>query len=234
MTTAPTSPSPRRHWPRKSILALVLLVSAIAIFLWAWMGRGVTPRSAVLATHTPQPEARHYEVDVDESALNVIVDTRIGQVHGAFELTGGTIELVQETGGWRLYANFTLDGRSLDVGNGLVNTTIRRALELDQYPEGVYIARSDDLLPDPPTSATLSLAGQVELHGVVQTYTVPTGVEIDGDRIALSAQMPIDVAAFGVSVPSLLASDELQTDLQVVAHEGVAAPVNTATADASE
>ncbi|WP_119067282.1 YceI family protein [Aggregatilinea lenta] len=231
MTTAPTS---RRRRPLKWILLSIVLIAVAALLLWIWQGSDVTPRSAVLATHTPQPEARRYEVDIDESALNVIVDTRIGQVHGAFELTSGTIELVQETGGWRLYANFTLDGRSLDVGNGLVNTTIRRALELDQYPEGVYIARSDDLLPDPPTSATLSLAGEVELHGVVQTYTVPTDVDIDGDRITLSAQMPIDVAAFGVSVPSLLASDELQTDLQVVAYEDVAAPVVTATADAGE
>jgi hypothetical protein len=219
----------------KSLLALLLLITAAAVLAWVWTGRDVTPQSSVLATHTPQPEARRYTVDIDASSLKVVVDTRIGKVNGSFELTGGTVELVQESGGWRLYTNFTLDGRSLDVGNSLVNTTIRRALELDAYPEGVYIAKSDDLLPNPPASGTLSLAGQVELHGVVQTYTVPATVELNGDTITLSTSMPIDVTAFDVSVPSLLASSELQTDLTVVAREGeqVQSAEATATADAA-
>lgn len=212
----PPEPVPSRPaHRRRQLLGAALILAGLAALAYLWWNDDVTPQAPTLPTSTPVPQAITYHLDPDASQLNVEVESRIGTVKGAFALEEGTVELVPQPEGRQVIVNIKLDGESLDVGNTLVNATLRRALSLEEYPTGIYIAESQGTIPPRDGTYAIALNGQVELRGVQQRVTVESTITLSGDQITLTAQMPIDVTQFGVNVPSLLASNTLNTDLQV-------------------
>lgn len=198
-----------------TVLAGVIVLAAVLV----WLGADGEPQSAQLVTATPVPNARLYGVVTAESALDVTVESSLGTIAGTIGMGPGTIELSRAEGGWRVTVNLTFDARTLDIGNAQLNTIMRRALEVETYPDGIFVASSRGTLSDLDSVSTIDLVGQLELHGVVQDYTIPTSVTLSGDMITLAADTVIDAGAFGVSIPSLFAKDELTTTLLVVARE---------------
>lgn len=194
-------------------LAGVIALAAALV----WLGAVAEPQSAQLVTATPVPNARLYGVVPAESTLNVTVDSSLGKIAGSFGMGPGTIELSRADGGWRVNVNLTFDARTLDIGNAQLNTIMRRALEVETYPDGIFVASGRGTVPNLDSVSTIDLVGQLELHGVVQGYTIPTTVTLSGDEITLAADTVIDAGAFGVSIPSIFAKDTLNTNLHVVA-----------------
>ncbi len=213
----------RRRAALGMLAGAVILAAVIAAITW-W-GADAVPQSARLVTPTPVPDAQFYRVLPDESQLAVTVDSALGMINGAFEMGPGTLELVREDGGWTVIANLTFDARTLDIGSDQVNAVMRRALEVETYPDGVFLARSRAPLPDLGTTTgtttgaaqTVDLNGQLELHGEIVDYTIPTTLTREGDTLTLAAQIVIDASDFGVSIPGWIASSKLDADLYVVA-----------------
>lgn len=195
----------------------IALVSFTVIMVVLWFIQGEDPQAAQLVTGTPNPVAQLYRVLPEQSQLKVTVDSQFGAIDGGYTMGEGTVELTPAEDGWRVIANLTFDARTLDIGNDQVNSIMRRALEVETYPNGIFIASSRELLPDLTTARTVDLLGQLELHGQVQSYTIPTTITLEGDVLTLRAQVIIDAGAFGVSIPSLIADDDLDASLRVTA-----------------
>jgi len=210
---------------RRSIIsaigAVIMGAVAFAIVMVAlWLMDEGDPQDALLATGTPVPDAEFYVVQSEQSQLLLTVDSQIGAIDGTFAIMPGAVELHDTGDGWRVIANLMFDARTLDLGNEQVNTVLRRALEVDTYPYGVFVAQSSALLPDLDSAQTVDLLGKLELHGAVNDYTIPATVTRNGDSVTLNAQVVINVGDFGVSIPSLIASEQLAADLLVVTQPG--------------
>jgi hypothetical protein len=165
MTYSNTSPQRgARRGCRRLLLGLAAVVAlGIAAFV-LWWTRDVEPQDAILATSTPRPQARLFAVDVAESALGVSIESPLGEVDGGYDMSGGTVELDREGDGWRLFANLTFDARTLHMGNDVLSGLMRRALNVEEYPNGIFIAQSETLLTDLDAAQTVNLTGQLELQ----------------------------------------------------------------------
>lgn len=173
----------------------------------------------ILATNTPNPEARGYVVVTEESELSATADTPGGPLSSTFQMGPGSIELQQEAGGWRVAANLTFDATTLDVGNDEFNVVVRRLLEVDKYPTGSFVASSDALLTDLDDIAQINLVGQLELLGYVQEYSIPTTITFGDGQISMSSKTVIDAAIFGDDIPGMPVEQGMNAILSTVALE---------------
>lgn len=203
---------------RKLLIIICALLCAVAGIIWFWWNTDTTPQDAILATATPLPNAVFYDVDPANSQLMIIVDSRFGDIEGTFAMGDGAVELLREGDAWRVIANLTFDARTLDIGNDQLNEVMRRALEVDTYPNGIFVTRSATTIPIDNTSTTIDLVGQMELHGTVRDYTISTTVTLTDTTVTLTAQHVIDAGDFGISIPALFAESELDTDLLIVTY----------------
>jgi polyisoprenoid-binding protein YceI len=220
----------RRGWRWKVAIPGIILLAAI-IVLGVWLLWEAEPEDPILATGTPVPDARRFVVAVDESALRVAADSRVGRIDGSYQLAGGSIELIEQATGagrWQVAVNLVLDAQSLNIGSDLVNQAMRRLLAVDKYPTGQFLAQSNTPLPDLDQPHTLDLVGQLELHGQVQDYTIPTMIIVDGDQITLAAEIVIDAGIFGADLSPVLEDNALDADLQVTGYRRVPGSVTPA------
>lgn len=220
MTNSISTPTARRRRVRYVAGGLaVILAGMLALIAW-WWNQDPDAEAPILPTSTPVPQARVYVVDADQSRLEVTVDATTGKVEGGYDMGLGTVELVPTGEGWQVNANLTFDARTLDVGNDTLNGIMRRALNVEQYPTGTFVAASETPISGFDAPVTVDLVGQIELHGTVQDYTIPTTITLNGDEMTLDSDLVIDARVFGADIPGLFASDELDADLTVVLYEG--------------
>jgi polyisoprenoid-binding protein YceI len=221
----PASPSHRRSRLRIGcLLAFLVVFLALAVALvWLYGGEG-TPQASRLQTETPAPQMQVYVVKAEESWLRVQLHSALGTLHGQYDIGGGTVALEPVAGGWQMVGNLTFDARSMKIGNPFADQAMRRALEVNTYPYGVFVARSETPLPDLSAPQTVDLAGQLELHGVVRDYVIPTAFHLEGETITLTTQIMIDAGDFGISIPRLIGTDEFNADLGVVAYRSEGTP----------
>ncbi|MBN1681245.1 MAG: YceI family protein [Anaerolineae bacterium] len=220
-----TGTPPPILWPPSTRTLLLiglpsLVIAAVVIGGVLWMSGDVEKQDLVLATSIPLPMSRYFIANPDKSQLDIVVDSRMGDIEGSFRLARGTVELSPETGGWRVIVNLILDAGTLSMGNEALDSVMAHALELDKYPEGAFIAHSDDMASELNPPFDVTLRGEIELHGVVKDYEIPTRVTLEGDTLTLAAHVIIDAAEFGVEIPLGFADEKLDTELVVVAYEG--------------
>ncbi len=205
------------------IACLVIFLALVVALVWLY-GDEATPQQAQLQTETPAAQMQVYTVSADDSWLRIQVKSALGTLDGDYDMGGGTVALEPVEGGWQVVANLTFDARSMEIGNPIANQAMRRALDVETYPYGVFVARSSAPLPNLSAPQTVDLAGQLELHGVVQDYVIPTVVRLEGETATLTAQIVIDAGDFGISIPRLIGTDEFNADLGVVAYASEGAP----------
>lgn len=226
MTESVRSP---RHRRRNILAVIVVLLLAAVIGFILWLNRDVTPVAPILTTDTPLPVAQTYAASAAESILKITIDSRLGNIEGNYKMGPGTIEFHQEGTGWRLIANLTFDGRTLDIGNDAMNTAMRSALEVEKYPSVIYIGQSSTLLPDLTGAQQVEIVGRLEIHGTVKDYPLTVQLTFSGDQLVLASTTIIDAPAFGISIPSFLAKDKLPGEMRIVAYKAApgAAPAAT-------
>ncbi len=184
--------------------------------LYPWLTTGSGPRDPTLVPGTPIPDALRYRVMPDESHLELTVNATIGRVSGQAEMREGSVELVRDGAGWHVVANLSMDVSSFNVGNEFVNRLIRLALAVETYPIGVFLGRSETLIPAREGTVVVDLRGPLELHGVVRDYTFPTTLTFAGDRLTLVSAATVDATEFGVSIPGIVGSSELEAAMHIV------------------
>jgi polyisoprenoid-binding protein YceI len=82
---------------------------------------------------------------------------------------------------------------------------VSRSLNVDQYPEASFQAQSVAL---PATlqeggQATLSVPGQVTVHGVTRDATATVQVQASGSQVHAAGSVPIDMTNFGITPPEV-------------------------------
>lgn len=210
---------PPRATPRGCGLLAALGIVALGLLagLYPWITADVIPRDPTLIPGTPIPDAVRYVVVPAESDLGLTIDAIFGRASGQAEMKEGTVELVREGDGWRVIANLTMDVATLNVGKDMVNGIIRRTLGADEYPSGVFLARSETTIPAIEDARyTLNLTGDLELRGVVRPYTFDTTLTFEGDRLVLDSAAQVDARDFGVTVPSIMGSSIMDSTMHVV------------------
>lgn len=203
-----------------AIVAAMLVLLSVAFVIWL----NYTPaaRAPILPTSTPLPLARNFSVEPTESALTATADTPLGPLESSYQMGPGTVELNQEADGWRVVINLTFDARSLDVGSDAFNTIVRRILRVDEFPIGSFVASSEELITDISEPTTVTMVGQMELHGTIQELSIPTTVILDEDgKLTLDAQAMIEARFFGeMEEGNQFSTAQMDADMQVVSYEG--------------
>lgn len=207
--------------------ALLIILLGVIAGLYPWATADPIPRDPTLIPGTPIPDAVRYVVVPAESSLGLELEAMIGRVSGQAEMNDGTVELVREGDGWRVVASLTMNVSTLNVGNEMVNGLIRRALGVEEYPSGVFLATSTTTLPA-ITDGTYNadLAGQLELRGAVRPYTFHATLAFEGEQLVLDAKATVQAQDFGVSVPRIVGSGVMQSTMHVVAIREGATPGN--------
>lgn len=198
------------------VAALLAALLGLLAGLYPWLTTGSGPRDPILSPGTPIPDALRYQVMPGESQLELTVNATIGRVSGEAEMRDGTIELVRDGAGWHMVANLAMDVSSFNVGNEFVNRLVRLALAVETYPIGVFQGRSATPIPAREGTFAVDLHGLLELHGVVRDYTFPATLTFAGDRLTLVSTATIDATEFGVSIPGIVGSNELEAAMHIV------------------
>lgn len=135
---------------------------------------------------------------VGEELANIGRTEAVGRtpaVSGTIELQGSTLV------GAVIEADFTQITTDRERRNGAV----QRALETSEFPTATFQLASPVELGSVPAdgeSISVTVAGDLTVHGVTQPIEFPLEAQVVGDLIVIVGQFEIEFADFGVSVPS--------------------------------
>lgn len=119
--------------------------------------------------------------------------------------------------------HITVDVESIgsDIEKRDINVR-RHVLQTDLYPQATFeITKPADLsaLPDDGTSGTVTVTGNLTLHGTTRPVTTDLTVLRTGDNVIVEGKLPVVRADFGLQSPQFIASqiaDKGTVDLLLV------------------
>ncbi|GGO66395.1 polyisoprenoid-binding protein [Microbacterium nanhaiense] len=133
-----------------------------------------------------------YQLDEVLQGEDVTVRGSTEQVTGTLEIAEGTLES----------AEIEVDMASVGTDSGNRDAYFRdTALETDQFPTATF-ALTDPVALEPGAS-TVTLAGELTVHGVTQQVSLEAQVAVEEDRAEVVGSIPITFADFGVTAPNL-------------------------------
>ncbi|MFT2752820.1 YceI family protein [Clavibacter sp. Sh2088] len=112
----------------------------------------------------------------------------------------------------------TVDGSTLkdatvkvDVGSIATDQAARddyfhsTAMEVSKYPDATFQLTQpvDAAVPASGQVATVQATGELTMHGVKQTVTVPLQAALTADGVQVSGSIPVTFSDYGVEAPSL-------------------------------
>lgn len=112
----------------------------------------------------------------------------------------------------------TVDGSTLkdatvkvDVGSIATDQAPRddyfrgTAMEVAKYPDATFTLTQsvDAAVPASGQVATVQATGELTMHGVTQTVTVPLQAALTADGVQVSGSIPVTFSDYGVEAPSL-------------------------------
>ena len=209
---------------RKRRLFITLLIMGVfaVVGLYFWFTRDIEAQENKL----DNPEIisdQIFLIDGHQSDLNCLIESDISDIDGSFDIIGDRLEFLsdEESGEWQVILVLDIDGTSVDTGDGILDSSIEGAIkngfDVAHHPIGRFVGTSDTMISKLEGDHTLNFVGQLELRGIVQDYTVPAHINVDGDTLIGSAEAEINVNDFGVDFPSAIASNILNADISVVA-----------------
>jgi len=153
-----------------------------------------------------------YEVDRDRSRAVI----EVGKAGALSFLAGHTHEVVGPIAG--VVHLDQPDGHSdvqLEIDAGALRVTgkgdppddvpkVQQAMLSDQvldvrhYPLIVFRSLSVTIKTQTPTALDLAVAGQLTLHNVTRSFTVPVKVALDGDQLTATGAFPLKQTDFGI------------------------------------
>jgi polyisoprenoid-binding protein YceI len=79
------------------------------------------------------------------------------------------------------------------------------AMEVSKYPDATFTLTQpvDAAVPADGKVATVDATGELTMHGVTQTVTVPLQAALSGDGVQVSGSIPVTFSDYGVEAPSL-------------------------------
>jgi polyisoprenoid-binding protein YceI len=153
-----------------------------------------------------------------ESELAFVMNTAIGEIDGTFDITGERVELIPvEVGdGWRMVAYLTIDGKSAETGQPVMNQLIVEAFAGRKYT-GVFRGVSKEIIESLQGKQQVTLDGNLELKGNIRSFSIPVEFEVNDGKLDAVARTTLDVAEFGVELPPAVQSSVMDVEIRVTA-----------------
>ena len=216
----------RRLWiPVAAVVALALLGGAGA-YAYFFSGLRSTPSALTLGSPTPTAAASPSAVADGSASWTVtsgsiagyrVTEQFAGQssTHEAVSRTSGVSGNVSiNTAGGTIVmtsAKITVDLSSLasvDSVAGLNVTQrdriVQRALDTGSFPTAVFEASNVTVPPGAANgqTVTLSVAGQLTVHGVTKNVTATLQLRVTGTSAQIAGKIPTNMNDFGISAPT--------------------------------
>src|SRR5256714_8206569 len=120
----------------------------------------------------------------------------------------GTLTLAQASSGYSVTAaNFTVDVSKLSSDQSRRDQRIHsQGLESDRYPTAIFTLTSPiALTADAGSGQTnhLSATGDLTIHGVTKSVTIPIDARLTGSKIELVGSISFPFSEFGMTPPSI-------------------------------
>jgi polyisoprenoid-binding protein YceI len=137
-----------------------------------------------------------YRVDEVLNGTDVTVVGTTEDVTGTITVDGSTLSA----------ATVTVDVASIATDQPPRDSYFRdEAMQVSQYPDATFTLTQpiDAAVPASGEVATVDATGELTMHGVTQTVTVPLQAALSGDGVQVSGSIPVTFSDYGVEAPSL-------------------------------
>lgn len=135
---------------------------------------------------------------VDEELSGIGSTTAVGRtpdVSGTLTIDGTTVTDV----------TIEADMTAITTNEQRRNDRVQSALDTDQFPTATFVLTEPIELGDESLSgntATVDATGELTIHGVTKTVTIPLQATLVDDTIVVVGSLEVSFADYGVSVPS--------------------------------
>jgi polyisoprenoid-binding protein YceI len=182
---------------------------------------GCYGRLAVLAvflvglTLSARGQQTSLAVDPARCKLTFTLDAALHTVHGTFQVKQSSLAFDPASG--EVTGQIDVDAKSGQTGNAMRDRKMNNdVLESDRYGEITF--RPDRIIGTVAHQgkSSVMLHGVFRVHGVEREITVPTQLEMDGDRWTANARFTVPYAKWGMKNPSTLflrVSDSVEIEL---------------------
>jgi polyisoprenoid-binding protein YceI len=118
--------------------------------------------------------------------------------HGSFKAFNGLIELTPGAPGIK-QITVDIDTTSLDADDPKLTGHLKSKdfFEVTTYPTAKFI--TTEIKPSTEKGTTHTLVGNLTLHGVTKSITIPVDVKIDGANITMTSKFSLDKNEFGMT-----------------------------------
>lgn len=126
---------------------------------------------------------------------------RTSSVHGTVTITGSGSNLSVSA------VSITVDVNTLTSDQSMRDRRIHSmGLQSDQYPTATFLLSSPVALPADAANGqafTVSATGQLTIHGVTKTVTIPIQARLSGSQVQLAGSITFPFSEFGMTPPSI-------------------------------
>jgi polyisoprenoid-binding protein YceI len=137
-----------------------------------------------------------YRVDEVLNGTDVTVVGKTDQVSGTITVDGTTISA----------ATIDVDVASIATDSSNRDDYFRgTAMQVNQYPTATFTLTQpiEAAVPSDGEVAKVEATGELTMHGVTKTVTVPLQAALSGDGVQVSGSIPVTFSDYGVDAPSL-------------------------------
>jgi polyisoprenoid-binding protein YceI len=104
-------------------------------------------------------------------------------------------------------ASITVNVNTLTSDRAMRDQRIHQmGLESDRYPTATFVLTTPMALPAEATSGqavNVSATGQLTIHGVAQTVTIPMQARLNGTQVEIAGSITFPFSQFGMTPPSI-------------------------------
>lgn len=125
-----------------------------------------------------------------------------GQHDGGFEVFSGTIDLVDGDPS-KSSVSVDIDNASITSDTEKLTKHLKSAdfFDVERFPKTQFTSTA--IAAGGDGSATHTVTGELELHGVTKTITFPATIRTAGDRVEVDAEFAINRKDFGIVYPGI-------------------------------
>lgn len=160
------------------------------------------PTKAGSATPSPAPTpgAVALAIEPGTSKIEFVGSKKIGGAHnGGFKAFHGTAELAPGKPELKSIV-VEIDTTSIDSDDPKLTGHLKNKdfFEVDKYPTATFV--TTEIKPgDKSGKATHELVGNLTLHGVTKSITVPAVIKVEGESLALTSEFSLNKDDFGMT-----------------------------------
>jgi polyisoprenoid-binding protein YceI len=204
--------------PRLLLIGVVVLVAVFAVAYFALFNTS-SPSKLSLQTKgstavSPSGDLAGTWTVTNGSVAGYRVREKLAQLPAPSDAVGrtgaitGQVTIAEAGGAYRASdASFTVDVSQLRSDQAKRDNKIRTiGLETDRYPQATFVAAGPVPIPgdaEKGKATTVAVQGDLTLHGVTTTVSMPLQVQRDGAQIRIVGTYQFAWSDFGMTAPSI-------------------------------